>query len=161
KALNVLHLGPLSIHVKPADAGYDQLSQELGFYSLLNLAKAICDLDSRMPIRIGVVTCQIHDVTGEEKLNPAMATVLGPCGVMPKEYPNISSFSVDLPALPSGHQGVEETVLHLLAEFQNPAKGGVIAYRGKYRWERRFKPKKLPAPKATSGEESICAQGLR
>ena len=132
QALNVVHLGPLSPRVKPPGAGYDAPSQELGFYSLLNLAKAIGGLNLGLPVRIGVVTCQIHEVTGEERLNPTMATVLGPCGVMPKEYPNITSFSVDLPLLPSTGRDLDEMVLHLLGEFHEPAKGRVIAHRGKY-----------------------------
>ena len=161
KALNVVHLGPLSSRVKPAEAGYDESSQDYGFYSLLNLAKAIGELNISAPVRIGVVTSLIHEVTGGEKLNPTMATVLGPCGVMPKEYPNITSFSVDLPELPADGQRQEQIVGHLLDEFRNPAKGSVIAYRGTYRWERSFKPQKLPAVSAPPGEAGIRAQGLR
>jgi NAD(P)-dependent dehydrogenase (short-subunit alcohol dehydrogenase family) len=137
------------------------LSQELGFYSLLNLAKAIGEQNISAPVSIGIVTSQIHEVTGEEKLNPAMATILGPCGVMPKEYPNITSFSVDLPAVPSAHQGLDETVFHLLGEFGDPPKGGVIAYRGAYRWERSFKSHPLPALTSRTGDEGLKAQGLR
>ncbi len=161
QALNVVHLGPLSSRVKLPNAGYDALSQELGFYSLLNLAKAIGELNIAVPVRVGVVTCQIHEVTGDETLNPTMATVLGPCGVMPKEYPNIASFSVDLPVLPSAGRDLDEMVLHLVSEFREPAKGGVIAYRGKHRWERAFKPHKLPAPTPKTPGESLRVQGLR
>jgi len=161
KALNVVHLGPLSSRVKLPDAGYDELSQELGFYSLMNLAQAIGEQNIDVPVRIGVMTSQIHEVTGEETLNPAMATVLGPCGVMPKEYPNVTSFSVDLPAVPPAAQQLDEIVCHLLAEFRVPVKGGVIAYRGKYRWERGFKPQKLPPVAPQAGDESLRAQGLR
>ncbi|MES1180692.1 MAG: KR domain-containing protein, partial [Verrucomicrobiota bacterium] len=161
KSLNVVHLGPLSSRIKPAEAGYDELSQDLGFYSLLNLAKAIGEQNISAPVRIGVATSQIHEVTGEEKLNPVMATVLGPCGVMPKEYPNITSFSVDLPAMSSVEKRLEETVRHLLDEFRNPEKSGVIAYRGTYRWKRNFAPQKLPAASALPGEAGIRAQGLR
>jgi NAD(P)-dependent dehydrogenase (short-subunit alcohol dehydrogenase family) len=39
-------------------------------------------------------------------------------------------------------------------------KGGVIAYRGKYRWERTFRPQSLPATDSTAGG-SLRAQGLR
>jgi len=161
KALNVVHLGPLSSRVKGVEAGYDELSQELGFYSLLNLAQAIGEQNTSPPVRIGVVTSQIHEVTGEETLNPAMATVLGPCGVMPKEYPNVTSFSVDLPTPASVAPDLEEFVVHLLGEFRDPAKGGVIAYRGKYRWEMGFKPQRLPPVTPQAGDEDLRAQGLR
>ncbi len=161
KSLNVVHLGPLSAGVKSPDAGCDESSQDFGFYSLLGLARAIGEQEISTPIRIGVVTSQIHDVTGEEKLNPTMSTVLGPCGVIPKEYPNVVSFSIDLPNAPSAVQNPDEMALHLLDEFQEPAKGAVIAYRGKYRWKRAFQPQKLPALGAQTAAEEIQAQGLR
>ena len=161
KSLNIVHLGPLSVGVKSPDAGYDASSQDFGFYSLLSLAKAIGEQEISMPIRLGVATSQIHEVTGEEKLNPVMATVLGISGVMPKEYSNVASFSVDLPMTPSSLQDPDEMILRLLSEFQNPAKGEVIAYRGKYRWQRTFQPKKLAALPAQTAAEEIRALGLR
>jgi len=161
KALNILHLGALSARVGLPDTGYDPLSQELGFYSLMDLAIAIGEVNIEAPVSIGVVTRQIHEVTGDEILNPAMATVLGPCGAIPEEFPNVSTFSVDLPSLPSTNRDPEELVGHLLCEFRQAAKAVVIAYRGKYRWQRTFKPCPLPAPALTTPEESLRAQGLR
>ncbi|HTR42238.1 MAG TPA: SDR family NAD(P)-dependent oxidoreductase [Pseudomonadales bacterium] len=161
QSLNVVHLGSLSTRIKSPDAGYDESSQDFGFYSLMNLAKAIGEQEISAPIRIGVMTSQIHDVTGGEKLNPAMATVLGPCGVMPKEYSNVTSFSIDLPEAPSSVQNPDKTISHLLDEFREPVKGAVIAYRGKYRWQRAFKPRRLPAITAQTASEEIQAQGLR
>lgn len=159
KILNMVHLGSLSSRVGPPEMGYDSLSQDLGFYSLLNVAKAVGELSIAETIRIGVVTRLIHEVTGEEKLNPAMATILGPCGVIPKEYPNITSFSVDLPIEPKADKALDDLVQRLTGEFFVPEKGAVIAYRGKYRWTRSFKSQPLPAPKASP--EDLAAQGLR
>jgi acyl transferase domain-containing protein len=146
-SLNIVHLGALSARVHYPHDGYHESDQDLGFYSLLNLAKAIGEQDISIPVRVGVFTSQIHEVTGEEELNPVMASILGPCGVMPKEYPNITSFSVDLPAMPSTDRDLSELVLHVLGEFRDPQKGGVIAYRGRYRWERSFKPYNFSGPR--------------
>ncbi len=160
KSLNILHLGALSASVKSPEAGYDEPVQEVGFYSLLSLAKAIGESSISAPIRIGVVTNQIHDVTGDEKLNPVMAPVLAACSIMPKEYSNIISFSVDLAGTPLS--GTNDKIIHqLLGEFREPAKGAVLAYRGKYRWLRNFKPQKLPATPVQTPAEEIRAQGLR
>jgi acyl transferase domain-containing protein len=161
KNLNIVHLGPLSTGIKSPDIGYNSASQNFGFYSLLNLAKAIGEQKISTKIRIGVVTCQIHEVTGEEKLNPVMATVLGPCGVMPKEYPNIVSFSVDLQSALLSVQNPDEIIAQVLAEFRQPAKGAVIAYRGKHRWQRSFHAINVPALPAQTAAEEIRAQGLR
>jgi acyl transferase domain-containing protein len=160
-SLNIVHLGALSSSIKSADAGYDESSQDAGFYSLLSLAKAISERGISIPVRLGAITSQVHDVTGEEKLNPVMATVLGLCGVMPKEYPNVTSFSIDLPTAPSTGQNHDEIIASLFGEFREPAKGAVIAYRGKYRWEKSFQPQKLPALPAPSPGKEIQAQGLR
>ena len=161
KSLHIVHLGALSSRIKMPDAGYDELSQNLGFYSLLNLAKAIGELEELVPVFLGVVSSRIHEVTGEEELNPAVATILGPCGVVPKEFPNITSFAVDLPAVPTDRKSLDEIAHRLLHEFRDPVKGQIIAYRGAYRWKKVFKPKQLPPLTPLTGEAGIRAQGLR
>jgi len=146
-ALNVLHLGCLSPRLETAAQGLrrDGLDQDVGFYSLVSLAKAIGEKDISIPVRLGVVTRGVHEVTGEEALDPRMATVLGPCGVIPKEYASVTSFSVDVPMSPRGaHVVGDSCLLRVLAEFREPLRGGVIAHRGRYRWERSYRPLRLP-----------------
>lgn len=161
KTLNIVHLGCLSDRLKGRGSTCHGLNQELGFHSLLNLAKAIGEQEVSIPIRLGVVTSQIHEVTGEETLQPATATVLGPCGVIPKEYPNVTSLAVDLPALSSADYQIEEWGRRLLDEFRDLENGAVIAYRGKYRWKRGYQPLKLSAITAETERECLRAQGLR
>jgi acyl transferase domain-containing protein len=114
--------------------------QESGFHSLLQVAQAISELNLSLPISIGIITSQIHEVTGEEQLAPEMATVLGPCGVIPKEFPNIKCFNVDL----SNDNLTDEVITRIVSEFADPTNNNVIAYRGRYRWERDFTRVKLP-----------------
>src|SRR5580704_1709229 len=54
-------------------------SQQLGFYSLLSLTKALAKQALLTPIEITVVSNNLHSVTGEEQVCPEKATVLGPC----------------------------------------------------------------------------------
>ena len=160
--LNIIHLGPLSSRAQPYSFERQDLCQRLGFHSLLTLAKAIGELDLLIPIRLGVATPQIHDVTGEETVQPVMATVLGPCGVIPKEYANVTSFCVDLPSLyPPLGRSVTDLTAHFLSEFRNPQPGEIIAYRGKYRWVKRYKRAQLPALAFESEHEYRHRQGLR
>ena len=70
--------------------------QDLGFYSLLFLAQALGKQNIMIPLRIGVVSTNLQEVTGEEVLCPEKATLLGPCKVIPQEYPNISCLSIDI-----------------------------------------------------------------
>jgi NAD(P)-dependent dehydrogenase (short-subunit alcohol dehydrogenase family)/acyl carrier protein len=73
-----------------------------------------------------------------------MATVLGPCGVIPKEFPNVKCFNVDLPDNQAIDNLPDEMVAAILSEFAGPHQSQVIAYRGRYRWERRYEQVKLP-----------------
>ena len=117
-----------------------------GFYSLLHIAQALGEVNLSIPVKLGVITRRVHEVTGEERLDPDMATVLGPCGVIPKEYPNVTCFNVDLPD--DLEQLSDATVAALLAEFGRAPAGAVVAYRGRYRWKRGYQKIALASPAA-------------
>ncbi len=156
--LNVIHLGAISPRPKPPGAGYDPLSEELGFHSLLTLVQALGEQNLRAPIAIAAVTAQVHEVTGEESLNPSGGMVVGLAGVISKEYPDVISFAIDLPAATPA----EEWAPRLLDEFRQPAKGRVIAYRGRFRWERTFRAEKLAAsPTRSDADTPPLPPGLR
>jgi acyl transferase domain-containing protein len=130
RGLNIVHLGSVT---RP-------FNQEFGFYSLLAIAQALGELNLSVPVKLGVISNGVHEVTGEERLDPEKATVLGPCGVIPKEYPNVTCFNVDLPDT----RVVDE---RLLAEFAGAQSGAVVAYRGRYRWKRGYQKISLPGAK--------------
>jgi amino acid adenylation domain-containing protein len=113
-------------------------SQALGFYSLLFLAQAIGEQLPGDTLQLTVVSTHVQKVTGDEKLSPEKATVLGPCRVIPQEYANIQCTSVDI-ALPGGGAPSEEYEHGLLLEEitqENP--DVVVAHRGGYRWVQTF-----------------------
>lgn len=161
KALHVIHLGPLSDREMWPVTGPLEATQEFGFHSLMILAKTLGELGLALPIRVGAVTCQLQEVTGEECLNPNAAVILGPCGVMPLELPNVRSVAVDLPYSPTADRSLEELAGHLLGEFHGDTGNGIVAYRGKYRWVKVYKPLRLPALSATSPGDRLRQQGLR
>ncbi len=142
-ALNIVHLGTLTT-TGPPTAG-SALNQDYSFYSLLYIAQAIGELGISVPVTIGVVSNGLHDVTGEEALHPGMATVLGVCGVIPKEFPNVRCFNVDLADNQRIDDQPQELLIRILSEFSAPPRSHVIAYRGRYRWERRYHHVSLPA----------------
>jgi len=139
---NIVHLGSLVREDQEA-ARTCSAEQNFGFFSLLHIAQALGELQTSIPVKIGIISNRLHSVTGEEDIAPAMATVLGPCGVIPKEYPNIECFNIDLPDnLPT--EGLpDELVSRIISEFAEEHANRVIAYRGKYRWERDFEPVRL------------------
>lgn len=118
---------------------------ELGFYSLLFLAQALGHHNITHPLHIAVVTTNVQEVTGEEVLCPEKATALGPCKVVPQEYPNITCRSIDI-VLPESKTQIEETRDQLFAELIRKPADVVVAYRGGYRWVQSFEPIHLDGP---------------
>jgi len=121
-------------------------SQFDNFYNLLHLGRALGKQNLPKPLVINVVTNNIHEVTGEEDLSPEKAAVLGPCRVIPQEYPGLKCRNLDF-VFPAPGRWNAKTVAQLLAELISTASSEVVAYRGAHRWVQTFAPASLPAPK--------------
>jgi acyl transferase domain-containing protein len=128
----------------PADRSDDLL--DTGFNSLLFLAQALGDEGFTHPIQIEIVSNGIHEVTGEEAIWPEKATVLGPCKVIPHEYPNIACRSIDITLPPAGSASEERLFDLLLAELLTKPGEPIIAYRGAHRWRQTFEQACLDEP---------------
>ena len=150
-SINIVHLGCLTSDGNHADQTGRNDQQNFGFFSLLSIAQAIGELNISIPVRIGIITNRMHEVTGEETLDPEMATVLGPCGVIPKEFPNVTCFNVDLPAPRTQDDPSGDIITRILSEFVEPNQSEVIAYRGSHRWKRTYEHVNLPAPAPSQG----------
>jgi acyl transferase domain-containing protein len=162
-SLNIVHLGCLTGgDDDTTDFKIRTRNQDFGFFSLLYIAQAVGTLGLSAPMRVALVTNRIHEVTGEESLDPEMATVLGPVRVVPHELPNVACFNVDLPGPGIAGELADDVVVKILSEFSGQKQTEVVAYRGRHRWERRYKPVTLraPAPAAQDAGGST-AEGLR
>ena len=91
-----------SVTAETAEAGFSERVQGLGFYSLLYLAQALGLQATTQPIQITVVSSGMHAVGGESWVCADKATLLGPCRVIPQEYPHLSCRSVDVVAASPG-----------------------------------------------------------
>lgn len=116
-----------------------EVAYKLGFNSLLFLAKAIGDHLPGSPICMKVILNNLHDVTGGENLSPEKALVLGPCRVIPLEYPNIKCSNIDI-ELPKSDSYREELQNLLIQEIVAKTSDSIVAYRGKYRWVQTLEP---------------------
>lgn len=118
--------------------------QDLGFYSLLFLAQALGEQNITELIKLMVITSNIYDVTGLEELCPSKATLLGPCKVIPQEYPNITCCCFDIlltnSKTNSQSQLSDKMVDYLLAEFTTKPTDNIVAYRGHHRWVQTYEP---------------------
>jgi acyl transferase domain-containing protein/NADP-dependent 3-hydroxy acid dehydrogenase YdfG len=142
--IHIVHLGCVDNAASVGDAATGKSVQDFGFFSLMQIAQAIGELDIAVPVKMAVVSSGIHQVIGDEELNPSMATALGPCGVIPKEFPNIACFNVDLAITRKADGMPKDYRRWILSEFAQPVAGEVLAYRGSHRWRRKFLPVTLP-----------------
>jgi acyl transferase domain-containing protein/acyl carrier protein len=119
-------------HLLPEEV---ETAQDLGFYSLLNIAKALGNLVITEAIRMTVVTNHMQAVLGDEEICPLKSTILGPVKVIPLEYPNITCRCIDI-LFPEQDDIVDRLVTELAEESRNQ----VAAYRGRHRWVQTYEP---------------------
>ncbi len=130
----VLHLRTLGA---PAE------DREGSFFSLLHLAQVLGERGPGRPCRLLVVSDHLHRVDGTDVLLPERALLLGPCQVIPQEYPGIRAQSVDVP--PRMAEGPEALQLAgwIIAELAAARPQPVVAYRDGRRWLPGFEPASL------------------
>ena len=125
-------------------------SQARNFFSLFYLAQALESTGGLIPsgkkVEITVITDQLEDVTGSEPLRPEKAMLLGPCKVIPQEYPHLVCRIVDVEACALDKKAQTRLVGQVLAESQATPVSTLVAYRGSHRWIQCFDPIRSPSP---------------
>ena len=120
-------------------------AQELGFYSLLFLAKALASKGANEELRLFALSNHIQDVHGREELRPEKSTLLGPCLVIPQEFPNIVVKCIDLELPECGRLGAR-AVDQLVGEFCCADSELFVAHRNGQRWIQIYEPADVPKP---------------
>ena len=138
----------------PGGAGQQLAGQALAFDSLLNTAKAIQELDLAAPLRLTVVTAGSQAVTGEAVPHPERALALGPCRVIPREIPNVSTRLIDL--APFDVSSESRRALHRL---RSPARGR--SRPGRLSRRRALDATARPGPEAGRQRAAAGARGRR
>jgi amino acid adenylation domain-containing protein len=120
-----------------------------GFYSLVYTAQALTRVAGmRENIRLLVLSNRLYEVVGGENILPVRAVLSGPCRIIPQEFPHIrcTHFDIEFPLSAPARENdlVEQLCAELNHQPGEPA--SVIAYRGKRRWVRTFKPITLETP---------------
>jgi len=119
--------------------------QQLGFYSLFHLAKALGRQELTGTLPIHVITNGVHSVAGTERLIPEKATVLGISLVITQEYPYLSCSCIDMEWPAGSPLQQRRRVQQLISECINTTDDNVIAYRGSHRFVLRYEPLPLAA----------------
>ncbi len=131
----------------PAAAPELERALELGFYSLTFLAQALGKRRAVEPARILAVTSGVQAVTGEEELRSERSLVLGPCRVIPREYPNLSCRALDVVLPRTNGDSLMRLAGRIAAELDldGPA-SETVALRGSFRWTQELSSAPLPQP---------------
>ena len=118
------------------------------FYSLLFLAQALgqhllsTGLTNGAAFDLTIISNSLHKVLGDERLVPAKSTLLGPCRVIPQEYPNVTCRNIDV-LLTSPP---DKLLVQLEKELKANVADLVVAYRNGKRWVRDFERLRLEKP---------------
>ena len=110
------------------------------FFSLVYVAQAIAA--DEPALHICCVSSQLQAVAPADEVDPEKAVLLGPCTVIPHEYPNVSCTSIDID-WPMTRSARNRLLDNLVRELHH-RDDGEIALRGQYRWIRRYDPVRLP-----------------
>jgi acyl transferase domain-containing protein/acyl carrier protein len=116
---------------------------DYGVYCLLYLVKAMGKLSLFDPLELWVVSKGLHRIENSDRCDPAKAAILGPCKVIPQEYPNIICRSIDFQEDTTGYYDEPRMVQDLLSQLISSPPDRIMAYRGTNRWVQDFEPVKL------------------
>jgi thioesterase domain-containing protein/NAD(P)-dependent dehydrogenase (short-subunit alcohol dehydrogenase family)/acyl carrier protein len=109
--------------------------KDRAFYSLFHLGKALAATDPDAPLPVSVLSTDMQRVTNEQALRPSKATLLGPCRVIPHEFPALRYRSIDVEGTFKDSSWRSEQLIDRLAhELLAPTQDTVVAYRGVDRW---------------------------
>ncbi|HEX8560544.1 MAG TPA: SDR family oxidoreductase [Pyrinomonadaceae bacterium] len=133
----VVHLW--SVEDEEGASGYEYFERcaALGFQCLVSLTQASAGQGVRKDVQLLTVTRGLHDVAGGGGGSPERMTVLGPCRVIPQEYPNVSCRNIDF-GRDEAAGGRRDFAARLLAEILSGSAEGVVAYRGRGRYVQTF-----------------------
>lgn len=141
---------------------------ENGFYSLFFMARVLGG-SSDHDVEIDILANGLFEVYEEGLPYPEKATVLGPAGVIPREYHGVKCRTIDieLPDLTKlqnflnfgrPQRALDRLAESLVEEVVSAADADPIAYRGGQRLRRTFAP--LSLPEAPPGEVAIKEGGV-
>ncbi len=102
---------------------------EKGFYSLMNIVKALVRTSYIHKCQLEVVTGPIFNISGFEALQRELAVILGPCKTIPREFPNISCRCIDIDISPMNPRETAAAADYLIKEFSIPPPPTLVGYR--------------------------------
>ena len=115
------------------------------FNSFIYLAQALTTKHLNKPIQLSIITSNVQEVIGTEKLNPYKAMVMGACKVIPQEFPQIICHNIDLE---TDNLSKANVLNNLVTDVLNIPSENAIAYRNNYKWQQVITPFPLAQQKS-------------
>jgi len=138
---HIVHLWGLETQDAAGVRGVLQ-GQALAFDSLVHVAKALQTMDVRQPVRLTIATSGSQAVNGQPVLHPVRSLALGPCRVIPREVPNVSTVLLDLDPESLGSAQASRAIV---AESLGQSGADLVAWRGGSRWVAQLVKPTAPA----------------
>jgi NAD(P)-dependent dehydrogenase (short-subunit alcohol dehydrogenase family) len=113
-------------------------TQYLSLYSLLFLAQALAEQGMPNKVVLNFISNHLVAAHGYEELRPEKATALGPCKVIPQEYPHIACRAIDVAIPDSGTPHRNRLIDQILNEITATASDTLVALRGNQRWVQSY-----------------------
>jgi hypothetical protein len=107
--------------------------KEAGFHGLLAFAQALATEDPEANFSLDVMTSSLQRIGGEEEVEPAKALLLGPARVIPREFPNVRSRTIDL-VVPASPARLVNLAALLAAEVVSDPADESVAFRSNDRY---------------------------
>jgi phthiocerol/phenolphthiocerol synthesis type-I polyketide synthase E len=123
----------------------DDRHERLGFQSLSALGRALGD--RRVPSQIMVASTSMQRLTDDDRVVPEKALLVGPCRVIPQEYPGIRCRCVDVPP-PADDADAAALAAILSAELECESAEPFAAIRGTSRFVQAYEPSSLERPRS-------------
>ena len=92
------------------------------------------------PVQLVAASTGLQAVTGDERICPAKAMLLGLCRTVPQEYPHVACRSVDVERPDEDGRDADDVAAVLVAEFADDELRPTVAYRNGQRWLQEFEP---------------------
>ncbi len=148
--INILYLWSSGIAIS-GEVTIDafDFARDVFFDSLLNIARAIRENDILNDVKLKVISNELFDVCGGEKISPERAILFGPLQIIPLEYLNISCQLIDIDMSANGISlpGLCEIILR---EIRSSTSDHIVAYRNGHRWVRHFEQITVDARKTNA-----------
>ncbi|RXJ94834.1 hypothetical protein CRV00_05745 [Malaciobacter molluscorum] len=113
-------------------------TQVLGYLSIAALMRTLSKYSLITKTRLAILSNQLYDIVGEEELSFDKATLLGPCKVIPYEFPQLDFIHLDIDEKSLNKDTSIDSIVNDIVSYTPYEKYLCIAYRNSARWKPHY-----------------------